>query len=200
MKKIAYLLIAIIVYGTSNSIAQIKTHTAEFNEYEQSNSFKGINFGSDFNFVNKKLNLSKAKSLFPNLYLINNEDYLFYDIFKFRVGQAYFTNSGQLYQIVLMMDEIYPTYTNYNKVKERLLNLFGASDREYTFDPKGKAFQPTFITWEGDNIRVTLHFNTPAFDEKKTIIDITILNKKFNNIAVKESFKSNNPKNKIPGI
>lgn len=198
MKKIACLLIAVIAFGSSNSIAQIKTHSAEFKEYQLSNSFKGINFGSDFNLVNKKLNLSKSS--YSNLYLINNEDYLFYDIFKFGAGQAYFTNSGQLYQIILIMDEIYPTYINYNKVKERLLNLFGACDREYIFDPKGKAFQPIFITWEGENISVTLQFHTPAFDGKKTIIDIMILNKKLNNIAVKESLKSNTPKNKIPGI
>lgn len=198
MKRTACLLIAIIMYGTWNSIAQIKTHTAKFNEYQQSNSFKGISFGTDFNLVNKKLNLSKSS--YPSLYVIDNEDYLFYDIFKFKSGQAYFTNSGELYQIVLTMDEVYPTYTIYNKVKQRLLNLFGSSDREYTFDPSDKAIQPLNITWEGDNIKVLLSLNTPAFDEKKTSISIMILDKKLNKVATKEFLESNTSKNKIPSI
>ncbi len=165
--------------------------TSTYYKYQENNSFKGIKFGSSYAEVFKILSLQPTA--YKTLFVIRNIEYLEYDVLKFESAVAYFNKQGQLYQIVLKVSPSSPIYQKYNRFKQSLINLFGTSDNEYTYEPKENFFQPLSISWGkkgGDNVGISLSVSEET--KNTTGVTLMIYNNKLNNESNKDIIESSN--------
>lgn len=191
MKKsnLLLFLICCIVF-TTNLFAQSTTSkkTFVYDQYQQGQAYKGVPFGSSIQTVNTKMNLGDANwgGLF---YPINKKDYLVFNNFKFDEGQVYFTKGGQFFQIVLTINDTYPSCPLYHRVKKSLLDLFGTNDAEYTDPYNDKPNKSLSISWEGINLTISLQADPDSKDKGKGTVTLIIFHKKLNDLQTKELLK-----------
>ena len=161
-----------------------------FQKYQQVNAFKGIKFGSIFSEASEKMHLIKESA---GIYDIRNEEYLYYNNFKFFRGQAYFTKSGKLYQVVLYLDNITNAKYIYNNLKSDLIGLFGENDGENKLSNNSTSLS---ISWHGVNIDVLLDASFESKVSGVGNVSLMIINNELNDVNLTEVLQKQ--ESKIP--
>jgi hypothetical protein len=189
MNFFAILIGCLFLYPTvSHSQTPSKRKTAAFDQYQQANSFKGIKFGSTLSQITSKMDLTFNSDLMSISYTINNSSYFTYNDFRFDAGQACFTRSGELFQVVLHIDKDPDALSKYLQLRKTFLQLFGSNDHE-------RADIPTrLIEWEGPIISISFMFD-PEEDNKtcrKGSVSLMVINNALNSKATDELMHHSN--------